>query len=79
MKQFLDSVFAISGIMKVYIYIYIYIYVCVCVCGIFSITSLPHSTFCICPAIVISSFMEEKQSMYRLSLKEKTLSLCVNV
>ena len=75
MKQFLDSVFAISGIMKVYIYIY----VCVCVCGIFSITSLPHSTFCICPAIVISSFMEEKQSMYRLSLKEKTLSLCVNV
>ena len=77
MKQFLDSVFAISGIMKVYIYIYIC--VCVCVCGIFSITSLPHSTFCICPAIVISSFMEEKQSMYRLSLKEKTLSLCVNV
>ena len=75
MKQFLDSVFAISGIMKVYIYIYM----CVCVCGIFSITSLPHSTFCICPAIVISSFMEEKQSMYRLSLKEKTLSLCVNV
>ena len=77
MKQFLDSVFAISGIMKVYIYIYIYM--CVCVCGIFSITCLPHSTFCICPAIVISSFMEEKQSMYRLSLKEKTLSLCVNV
>ena len=75
MKQFLDSVFAISRIMKVYIYIYM----CVCVCGIFSITSLPHSTFCICPAIVISSFMEEKQSMYRLSLKEKTLSLCVNV
>ena len=30
-------------------------------------------------AIVISSRMEVKQSMYRLkSLKEKTLSLCVN-
>ena len=30
-------------------------------------------------AIVISSHMEVKQSMYRLkSLKEKTLSLCVN-
>ena len=28
MKQFLDSVFAISGIMKVYIYIYIYMCVC---------------------------------------------------
>ena len=31
------------------------------------------------PVIVISSHIEEKQSMHRLmSLKEKTLSLCVN-
>ena len=31
------------------------------------------------PAIVIGSHMEEKQLMYRLkSLKEKTISLCVN-
>ena len=41
-------------------------------CGFHSITSLPHSMFCICPAIVISSHMDEKQSMYRLKrLKER--------
>ena len=47
-------------------------------CGFHSITSLPHSPFCICPAIMISSHMDEKQSMYRLKhliIKGKTLSL----
>ena len=47
--------------------------------GFRSITSLPHSVSQsekLLPAIVISSPMEEKQSMYRLkSLEEKTLSL----
>ena len=49
--------------------------------GFRSITSLPHSisqSEKLFPAIVISSHIEEKQSMYRLkSLKEKTLSLRV--
>ena len=49
--------------------------------GFRSIISLPHSisqSEKLLPAIVISSHMEEKQSMYRLkSLKEKTLSLRV--
>ena len=41
-------------------------------CGFHFITSLPHSMFCICPAILISSHVVEKQSMYRLkSLKER--------
>ena len=45
-----------------------------------SITSLPHSMFCICPAIVISSHMDEKQSMYRLKrLKERHFLCAVNV
>ena len=45
-----------------------------------SISSLPHSMFCICPAIVISSHMDEKQSMYRLkSLKERHFLCAVNV
>ena len=54
-------------------------------CGFCTITSLSHSIFLhrskyyLLPSIVISSHMEEKQSMDRLrSLKEKTLSLCVN-
>ena len=50
--------------------------------GFRSITSLPHSisqSEKLFPAIVISSHMEEKQSMYPLkSLKEKTFSLHVN-
>ena len=41
-------------------------------CGFHFITSLPHSMFCICPAILISSHVVEKQSMHRLkSLKER--------
>ena len=38
------------------------------------------SITCICPAIVISSHMDEKQSMYRLkSLKERHFLCAVNV
>ena len=48
-------------------------------CGFHSITSLPHSMFCICPAIVISSHMDEKQSMYRQRLKERHFLCAVNV
>ena len=53
-------------------------------CGFRSITYLSQSNFLhpskkLLNVIVISSHMEEKQSMYRLkSLMKKTLSLCVN-
>ena len=48
-----------------------------------SITSLPHSMFCTCPAIVINSHMDmkntKKQKTINVSFEEfkgKTLSLC---
>ena len=48
-------------------------------CGFHTITFLPHSMFCISPAIVISSDMDEKQSVYSLkSLRERTF-LCARI
>ena len=50
-------------------------------CGFCSLTTLPHSIFLypskkLLPALMISSHMEENQSMHHLkSLKQKTLSL----
>ena len=49
-------------------------------CGFHSITSLPHSMFCVSPTILISSRVDEKQSMHRLkSLKERHFLCAVNV
>ena len=49
-------------------------------CGFHFITSLTHSMFCIYPAILISSHVDEKQSMYRLKrLKERHFPCAVNV
>ena len=54
-------------------------------CAWFSLHHFPtpqyftHPSKKLLPAIVISSYMEQKQPMYRLkSLKEKALSLLVN-
>ena len=49
-------------------------------CGFHSSTSLPHSIISICPAIVITSHVDEKESIYRLkSLKERHFLCPMNV